>query len=295
MRRIKLFEGFSEEYEIDKVYDQWYLKNKSILESLSFTINENEEEDWADETGLNPAEERALSRDLQIITKSQLAALYLKALGQYEFGNRERLRKRRSRSELIAEDVYVTNIPGIEFFASGDGREGTLFIGPSALADAIGLESLGTVTRTVNKFRLLLNGETTGREDEIVYPKVIRAFDYLKKQNVDAIKSMAAECIQDPETSNKHRSLLKSSGVTREDSFMLGNAVHLLFKDYYANKFFKKDVCKIQRIAINKISELKRTSTEELKKHYKEFLIKEKMLNKYNWCDIFAKSDYGVY
>jgi hypothetical protein len=134
-----------------------------------------------------------------------------------------------------------------------------------------------------------------GREDEVVYPKVIKAFEFFKSQPVDVIASVAAEEVRNPETSNLHRSQLKSSGVSKSDSLIIGKSVHSLFKDLYTNPYFKKDVCKIQNMAVKKVAELKRMSEEELKKAYKEFLISEKMLNKYNWCDIFSKSAYGVY
>jgi len=221
MQIIKLFENFSsEEYEIEKIYEKWNNKHKSIFSELydkineaDFSVNQEEpedqaESDWLDDESLSSGEMAALERDLQVISKPQLAALYLKALGQYEFGDPERLRGRRRREELINEDVYVTGIPGIEYFCNEDIRTGRLFIGPSALSDAIGLESLGTVTRTVNKLRLLLDGEIGGRHDEVVYKKIINAFNYLKDQSVEVIQNIAAEGIQDAETSTRHRSLL---------------------------------------------------------------------------------------
>jgi hypothetical protein len=304
MKRIKLFEGFSEEYEINKVYEKWYENNTYIVKGLLSIINEadeatepdaEDEKDWADETELNPAEERALARELQVISRPQLAALYLKALGQYEFGDIQRLKGRRTRAELVEEDVYVTKIPGIEFFANEDSRSGKMFIGPSALADAIGIQSLGTVTRTINKFRLLLDGEVGGREDEVLYPKVIQAFQYLRNKQVPYIQTIAARAMQDSETSNKHRSVLKTTGISKNDSLLIGKSIHSLFKDYYANKHFEKNVCKIQDIAIGKISTLKRIPVNELKKYYKEYLIEQKLFNKYNWCDLYAKQEYGVY
>jgi hypothetical protein len=306
MQRIKLFENFSsEQYEIERIYEKWNNNHGSIFSILYNKINEAdtadvpedqaEESDWLDDEELSPGEMAALERDLQVISKPQLAALYLKALGQHTYGDVERLRGRRRREELINEDIYVTGIPGIEYFCNEDMRTGRLFIGPSALSDAIGLESLGTVTRTVNKFRLLLAGERVGTHEEIVYKKIIKAFDYLVVQSVDVVQNIAAECIQDPETSTRHRSLLKSSGVSKEDATLLGKSIHSLFKDYMANPFFKKDVCKVQNIAIDKISTNKRIPAAELLNYYKIYLMDQKMLDKFNWCDLYKKSAYGVY
>lgn len=308
MQRIKLFENFStEEYEINKVYENWFNNNQDLISEL-YSINEagennnggepidqEQERDWLDDDTLSSGEMAALERDLQVISKPQLAALYLKALGQHEFGDPERLRGRRRRDELVREDVYVTRIPGIEYFCSEDFSTGNLFIGPSALSDAIGMESLGTTTRTINKFRLLLDGEFGGRYDEVVYKKIIEAFDYLRRQNLDAIQNIAAECIQDPDTSTRHRSVLTASGVSKSDSLIIGKSILSLFKDYFANPFFKKDVCKIQKIAIDKISQARRMPVEDLVNYYKNYLIDQKMLNKFYWCDLYKKSDYGVY
>jgi hypothetical protein len=305
MQRIKLFESFSvSEYEIEKIYEKWDKKHQSIFYRLYNEINEqgNTEEpqnpqepmdqaepDWLEDETLTSGEMAALERDFQVITRPQLSALYLKALGQYEFGDPERLGGRRSKEESIQEDAYVTGIPGIEYFCTEDMRTGRLFIGTSALSDAIGLESLGTVTRTVNKFRLLLNGEMAGRHDEVVYKKIINAFNYLQGQPVDVIQNIAAEGIQDPKTSTKHRSLLRTSGISKTDAILLGKSVHSLFKDLLANVHFKKDVCKVQNIAINKISDSKKIPVAELLNYYKAYLMDQKMFDKFNWCDLYMR------
>jgi hypothetical protein len=128
MKKIKLFENYtSQNYEReleDFIYEQWSSKNEeflSLLESLIFE-DDNDSLDWLDDEELTPGEMRALERDLQIISKGQLAALYLKALGQYEFGDPERMKGRRSKSEVVQEDVYVTGIPGIDEWCNEDWR-----------------------------------------------------------------------------------------------------------------------------------------------------------------------------
>jgi hypothetical protein len=298
MKKIKLFENYSSEnYEREieeSIYEKWSSRNGDSLYLLESMGSEEEDSlDWLDDEDLTPGEMRALERDLQVISKEQLAALYLKALGQYEFGDPERMKGRRSKSEVVQEDVYVTGIPGIEEFCSEDWKSGKLFIGPSALSDAIGLRSLGTVTRTVNKFRLLLDGESEGRYDEVVYPKVINAFDFFKGKSPEVIQGIAAEGIQNPETSKEHRSVLKGSGISKADSLIIGKLVHSLFKDYMSNSFFRKNVCKAQSSAISSISKSKRISPEELETSYKNYLISQKMLDKFNWCGLYSK--YGIY
>lgn len=294
MKRIKLFEEFSpEEYEVDKIYEKWAANNPELV-GILFESMEGEEEDpeeentgdsnWLDDNELSPGELRAMQRDLQIISKEQLAALYLKALGKYEFGNPDKEGKGGTVSERVMQDSYVTGIPGIEAFCNEDWRSGKLYIGPAGLSDAIGLESKGTVTRTVNKFYLLLK-QGSGSYEEVVYPKILEAFDYLKDQNVDVIQSIAADGIQDPSTSTVHRSAMKKRGISKEQGINIGKSIHSLFLDLFKNPFFGKDVCKVQRNAIGKISREMSMPYEELRLFYKDYLTKNKMLDKFNWCN----------
>jgi len=294
MQRIKLFENFSiEEHEIEKVYEKWVNNNPNLFNILleAQGMGEMEEDpdgdegddSWLSDSELTPGERRALQRDFQVITKEQLAALYLKALGKHEFGNPEEDKSGRTVSERIEQDVYVTGIPGIEPFCVDDWRSGKLYIGAAGLSDAIGLESKTTVTRTVNKFYLLLS-TGSGSYEEVVYPKVIEAYDYLKNHRVDVIQSIAADAIQDPNTSTFHRSSMREKGISKEQGIQIGKSIHSLFLDLYKNPFFNKDVCKIQRNAIAKISKEISMETEQLNSFYKDYLVKNKMLDKFNWC-----------
>jgi hypothetical protein len=306
MRKIKLFENFSaEEYEVDKVYEKWVSENKDLVSSLLESINEQEKgedpeeddddeeegsdgnqntNDWLSDDELTPGERRALDRELQVVSKEQLAALYLKALGKYEFGDSEKKGRGGSVAERVLQDTYVTNIPNIEGFCSEDWRSGKLYIGPAGLSDAIGLESKTTLTRTVNKFYLLLS-QGSGSYEEVVYPKIIDAFNYFKDKKVDVIQSIAAEAIQDPATSTTHRSLVKEKGISKEQSINIGKSIHSLFLDLYKNPFFNKDVCKVQKNAVTKISNLSNIKYEEARSFYKEYLTKNRMLDKFNWCN----------
>ena len=165
MKKIKLFKNYAEEiYESelnDFIYESWLKQNPIISDSYLNEAEEGEdpEEDYLDDTELSPGELRALKRDLQVITKGQLAALYLKALGKYKFMEEKAEDEKgagRSAAERVSQDAYVTGIQGIEPFCNEDWRSGNLYIGPSGLSDAIGIRSKGTITRTVNKFYLLL-------------------------------------------------------------------------------------------------------------------------------------------
>jgi hypothetical protein len=285
MRHVKIFESFSNhEYEIDKMYESWKSNNPqvfSMLNESSVYEQEDEDTDWLDDAEMTSGEKAALTKDMQIISKPQLSALYLKALGKYEFGNTEN--KGRSIAERAEQDMYVTGISGIESFCNEDWRTKNLYIGTAGLADALGLESKTTVSRTANKFYLLLT-EGAGTHGEVVYKKLIDAYEFLKNQPVDVIQNIAAEAIQDPSTSNVHRSAIKVRGISKEQGISIGKSIHSLFLDLMNNPYFEKDVCKVQRNSITKIAKDSEATPEELKSFYKSYLSKEKMLDKFNWC-----------
>jgi hypothetical protein len=55
-----------------------------------------------------------------------------------------------------------------------------------ALADAIGLASITTVTRTAKKFYQMIAG-IGGTESEIIYDKIEKAYNYFRTQPIDVI------------------------------------------------------------------------------------------------------------
>jgi hypothetical protein len=91
------------------------------------------------------------------------------------------------------------------------------------------------------------------------------------------------------------RSRLKETGISKADSLVIGKSMYSIFKDFFNEPFFKKDVCKIQNIVVKKMGETKRLPADQLLNCYKNYLIDQKMLNKFHWCDLYKKSDYGVY
>jgi hypothetical protein len=79
---------------------------------------------------------RALAREMQIISKPQLGVLYLFALGKEE-GDPFK---------------YILRIPGMLDFADTD-NSGNPTITYAAFADAIGVNSMTTVSRTIKNRR----------------------------------------------------------------------------------------------------------------------------------------------
>jgi hypothetical protein len=301
MKKIKLFKNYTEEiYEselLDFIYESWIKENPSHLDILN-EEGENEEDpeedNYIDDSELTPGELRALKRDLQVISRGQLAALYLKALGRYEFSEDKGEDEKsigRSTAERVSQDVYITGVKGIEPFCNEDWRTGNLYIGPSGLSDAIGIRSKGTITRTVNKFYLLLK-YGAGNYEEVVYPKVIKAYEFYKDKSIQFIQDIAEKAIEDPTTSNYHRSTLSKKGITKEQSIAIGKNVYSIMQDLLKAEnpktkqlLFNRDICKVQKMAVNKVSGLKKLTYDEVKSFYKDYLVKNRMLDKFNWCN----------
>jgi hypothetical protein len=289
MKKIKLFEQFSvEEFEMNKMYESWISENgndlRMIIEQLENDAAEEEEEkaeddkayDWLSDDTISAGEERALKRDMQLLTKGQMAALYLKAKGKYDSEG--------AGDEATREDgdVYVVGIPGILDFCRENWRTGRLYITIPGLADAMGLESRTTITRTVKKFYQMIAG-IGGTESEIIYDKLIKAYNFFRTQPIDVIQGIAGEEIQDAATSNVHRATERPrQGMTKEQRLALGARVYSWITTLKNNPAFK-ETAKAQRNAIAKMNKETGISEVLLKQIYKEYLIKNKIFNKFNW------------
>jgi hypothetical protein len=275
MKRIKLFESYTSSiYEKDLV-DLMYQR---VLEGHMY---EDDFEDDYTETPLSSGEKAALSREYQIISRPQLAALYLKALGKTE-----------------GEDgAYLTMIDGISDFGEYDPNTRAFRITNAALADAIGLQSIATVYRTVNKFVNLIDGvgET---EQEALYPKVVSAFEYFKTKNPVQISNMAAECIQAESSSTLNREKQEKSSVMakqrmedkKKKESRLGKATFDLIRSLKSASQAFKVPGKAQKYAIAKISSENAIEPSEVEKIYKEYLISTNALN----ADTFYQPERGM-
>lgn len=245
-KRIRLFEDFQEQYikeneVLESVYADWKKNLDFNLKSLfEYFLNEENEDE---EEGYTSGEKAALARDFQILTKPQMAAIYLRALG-------------------IAEDddsgKYIVMIPDLENF--GDYTENRAFeITLPALADALGLDSRGTITRTTNKFINLIKGEGE-TPSESIYPKIVKHFEEFSRQTPTSLASLAGQAIQDTSyTKNRDKAaaeLTKSAARARqrkEDELKLGEAVFSLIKSLKESPVFS-DPKKAQRAAIMRIA-----------------------------------------
>lgn len=298
MKNILLFESFSEEqYLIDKIYENWNAKNGHIFDSIleaeemgdenEYSEDESEEEEEAEDflnRELSRGELRALNSDLQVVSNAQLAAMYLKALGLSELAP-EKGGKNLNIEERVESDRYLMEIPGMENFSNHDWKSGSYYVTYKGLADALGIKKLGTLTRTIRKFYLLLTeGSVASREEEVIYPKIISAFKFFKKMNVTELQALVGEEIKDPETSNVHRATARTRAITRDQSMAIGKAVYRMLQDFLKNDHFKRDICRVQKIVIPRISQEKGIDAEDILKYYREYLTQNRMLNKFNYC-----------
>jgi hypothetical protein len=246
-KRIRLFEDFQQQYikeneVLESVYSDWKNRLEFDLNSLyEYLVNEEIEDE--EEIEYTSGEKAALARDFQILSKPQMAAIYLRALG-------------------IAEDEdggkYLVMIPDLDQF--GDFAEDRAFeITVPALADALGLDSYGTVSRTTNKFVNLITGEGE-TPSEAIYPKIVKYFEEFSKQNPTALASLAGQAIQDATyTKNRDKAadnISKASARAKErkeELVRLGDSVFSLIKSLKQNPIFS-DPKKAQRAAIMRIA-----------------------------------------
>lgn len=271
MKKIKLFENYSNENYENELVDFLYERLEKRYANGYFPIYEDDEE----EINLTSGERAAMARDNQVISKPQLAALYLKALGRAE-----------------GEDgAYLVMIDGIKDFGEFDTNSRAFTITNPALADAIGLESVGTISRTVNKFVNLIDGvgETRG---EVLYPKVVKAFEVFSTMNPVQISNLAGDCIQNANeyTVNRDKAILSRDASaqrreekSKEEDFK-GARVYSLINDLKRNDLFKYGG-KAQRMAISKVSRETGESEDKIKEYYKKYLMSKKIFNSSNFYD----------
>ena len=269
LKHIKLFEQYSinEEEILNGIYESWRKTlPRDLLSLLEGKIDESDY--FEEESELTSGEMRALAREMQIISKPQLAALYLFALGKEERDDYK----------------YILRIQGMLDFADTD-NSGNPTITYAAFADAIGAESLATVARTINKFKNLISGvgETPG---EVVYPKVIQAYNAFNSMNTDTLAGEAGEAIQDVTSSTKNREAALSSSAKgaasraeeKKKAEKFGGEIYRLINQLRGNPKFS-DLKKAQSFAINIISNDSKIPANKLLVYYKTYLKSKGIFN----------------
>lgn len=272
---IKLFEDFNRSLDQDRlaksIYENWksnisdsFFDALGLLENDGYDLYESKNDDnfWDEEDReLTSGERRAFNRDLQVMTREQLAALYLRALGSSEGESGK----------------YLIMIPNISGFGEIS-NNGEFEITAPGLADAIGLKSFSTISRTTKKFRNLIDGigETTS---EIIYPKILEAYEYFKTQNPRNIANMIMVNNPMEYTINRDKaaeSSMKSSELAKERKIAIdkvGQDIYTLFLALKTSGLSKFNSTKNSLdFALNKIAQEKGTDVNKLREIYKKFL-----------------------
>ena len=208
----------------------------------------DEEKDYGDDVeNISAGERRALAQGLQLMTKPQMAALYLTALEKYE----------------DARGKYIVMIPGLKSWGRKD-DSGALRVSVVNLKDALGLDSYQTALRTIRKFENILKG-IGGTEDEIIYPKIIKAAAEFKSMNPRDVAMMAGDAIKEPPIGGPRR-----SGMPSEDPKKLAQRVDFLVKSLMKIPQYS-DRAKAERMAISKIAKERNTDEFKVAKAYQSF------------------------
>lgn len=260
-RYIKMFEGFSNDDYENQIADQIFenFKDKNLFR-FTYLF---EADFWDDEEDLTSGERAAFSRDFQILTKEQLAVLYLRALGAEE-GDPGR---------------YLVSIRELRDFGYVDGSTGQFVLTNPALADAIGVNSTRTVTRTISKFRNLISGvgET---QSEAIYPKLMKSFEYFSQENPSNLALIASSIITDAQTNTRNRDEAEADrdiaanrrAEKNKEILRVGEMVFMLQKDLRQNPVFR-DPAKAERTAITKIANELNMDPAKVKDAYDKFKI----------------------
>lgn len=148
---------------------------KLVCESLEELYGETPEIEY---TG---GEKAAITRGHDVLTKPQLAAMYLAA--RDAMGRSEDTRGRGD-SGLTRNALKMNKEENTDFQKLSAPR----------LGDVLDLKPR-TVSYTLSKFRLLLQGNREGIHGNDLYDKIINAFDEFEKMSVGEVYSLATEAV----------------------------------------------------------------------------------------------------
>jgi hypothetical protein len=220
---------------------------------------------WDEERELSRGEKAALSRDFQIISNEQMAAIYLRALGMEE-GD---------------PGKYLVMIPGIDQFGEKNPETGMFEISVPAFADAIGMDSTETARRTTKKLRNLLAGKDDPAES--ISPKYLESFKNFQKETPSYLANYASGCIQETSyTKNRDKAetnlekAAENRVAKKKKDAQIGYKVLQLSRELKRNPAFSEPD-KALRAAVNKIAVETGIQSDKIKGIYMEYLRREKI------------------
>ena len=162
---------------------------KLVCESLEELYGTNQ----SNEIEYSGGEKAAITKGQDVLTKPQLAAMYLAAK---DAAGRSEDTRGRGDSGLTRNALKINKEENTDFQKLSAPR----------LADVLDLKPR-TVNYTLSKFRLLLQGNREGTESNDLYAKIINAFDEFEKMSVGEVYSIAMEAVD------------MNAGTSRSDKF----------------------------------------------------------------------------
>jgi len=285
-KHIKMFEAFSSDLEIenlllDKIYEDWKVDYTTDFLFTESEGSETELDIFDDTENLTRGEKAAAAREFQIMSKPQLAVLYLAALGQNEENDKGK---------------YLVGIPGMEGFGYTDPTTRFFEISVPAIADSIGLESSRTAARTIKKFVLLINGVREATMEESIYPKLVKAFDDFSTVSIKELQARVGGIIQNADEFTLNRDKAETerqiAAQRREQKknmeMQIGDKVYSLFKTL--RSFKREDGSqpfanpkKAFDRAIGKIASETGMAIEDVTTSYRNYLKNRKILDMINY------------
>ena len=259
MKSIKHFHNWLDEITHEKEVLESLMsdfKSEADWDSFLNQINEDimdttEEMDKPDDE-LSRGEKIALSRNYKLLSKPQLAALFLRALGEHEGDSGK----------------YLVMVPGLTNWGKQTTRNG-FRLPILRLAEALGIESYHTAIRTINKFKNILKG-LGSMEDEILYPKIIQAADEFKNQKPRDLAMIADEAVSTGSSTDTAAKLLAATVAFKERQKQIGQRVDMLVRDLAKHPMFSNPE-KAEKAAISKIAVETGKDVEMVTRAYQEY------------------------
>lgn len=192
---------------------------------------------------LRPGQKAAASRGDNILTDEQYAACYLNAI----------------RSLGRAEDTRGRGDTGLTRNAlkmTKGGNEDWQNISGAKLSAYLGLKPQ-TVERTVSKFKLLLQGQREGTEDNVIWPELANLFDRFESMPKAEVVSMAEEAIMNEPDMTAYQAYLDKMNAKSKESLEKKKMTEKSMFDKTMSMFkslhSRFDGLKAARLAMNKL------------------------------------------
>jgi hypothetical protein len=239
------------------------LKHVQVFESF-----EDQEEQKPE---LGRGQKAAISRGDDILSDGQYAACYLNAI--QAMGRAEDTRGRGD-----------TGLTRNALKMVGKEQEDWQKISGAKLSIYLNLKPQ-TVERTVSKFKLLLQGERSGTESNVIWPELVASFDKFEAMPKGEVLAMAEEAIDSDGDDTAYREYLDKSNAASKETLakkkeQVGKRVDN-FKRLFTSLKNTFDPDKAARMAVTKFATENEMTTDEVMKMAFEIYKKDPVTMKY--------------